>query len=71
MARPLIKDLQEEIKTLEFVRVQYIEIITEKAVALREIGDENARLTKKLEALEASLDVIAMAATAGLAVTEL
>ena len=32
---------------------------------------ENTRLIKKLEALEASLDTIAMAATAGLAVTEL
>ena len=67
----LKSEMAAEIKTLEFVRLQYIEIITEKSVELREIGDENTRLTKKLEALEASLDVIAMAATAGLAVTEL
>lgn len=48
---------------------------TESAKSLIEknsgLIDDRHRLIKKLEALEASLDVIAMAATAGLAVTEL
>ena len=109
----LKSEMAAEIKTLEFVRLQYIEIIRElesdKASILQannimqstiaglesdnavydtalthleesekslveknnSLINANQKLIKKLEALEASLDVIAMAATAGLAVTEL
>ena len=109
----LKSEMEAEIKTLEELRLQYIEIITElesdKASIIQannimqstievlekkvdhfvaradlteqfledktndyiRLNDKHTALVKKLEALEASLDTIAMAATAGLAVTEL
>ena len=109
----LKSEMAAEIKTLEKLRLEYIEIIRElesdkasiiqannimqSTIAVLEkkvdhfvsradlteqfledktndyirLNDKHTALIKKLEALEASLDVIAMAATAGLAVTEL
>ena len=69
--RVFVKDLQAEIEWFKKERSFDDEALRDTVNGIIELKAENTALIKKLEALEASLDVIAMAATAGLAVTEL
>ena len=69
--RVFVKDLEAEIEWFKKERDCDAEAIKDTVNGLMELKADNTALIKKLEALEASLDVIAMAATAGLAVTEL